>query len=586
MGPRTYNTWDSFDLNGWDDDVALAPSVPTMTWLDPPIFTPEQLAITDWPLLSTILLGRGITTRSDAELFLRQRRLEPGDPFDLPDMDRAVALIKETLASGGKIAIFGDYDVDGISSTAMLTRALRRLGADPLPVIPHRERDGYGLTQAAIDRLADKGVDLLIAVDCGSGNAEELERALAHGMQAIVLDHHRVHHDLPATIPFVSPRRDVSRYPEAELAAVGVSYTLLRALLGDDEAEMYLPYVALGTVADVVQLRGENRELVTKGLELLRRWKLPGLQALCSFANIERKTITAFEIGFIIGPRINAAGRMASPDIALDWFLADDQREAIRLAAELDRLNRARQADTQRVLDEAEQEIARQGGAAALPAIVVASEGWPIGVAGIVAGRLADRYHRPAIVMERGTSISRGSARSGGVVDVVEAIRRSSDLLVQFGGHTAAAGLTIETHLIDQFRETFTRHTLDLMGGRLPDPTLRLDAEVPHSDLSLRTVDRLAVIEPCGAGNESPLLLVRGLTPTDIRQSRNGKHLLFNVLDSRGRRHQATLFGAGERIDELTALDRIDAACTLEANRWNGRVNLQIRMRDFRPARG
>ncbi|MEZ4521573.1 MAG: single-stranded-DNA-specific exonuclease RecJ [Thermomicrobiales bacterium] len=566
--------------------MALAVPSTTAIWHEPPTLSPDDLAITDWPLLSAILHRRGIRTPADVKRFLYPGELPFGDPMLLPDMHQAVSMIRDALESGETIGVFGDYDVDGISSTAMLTRALRRMGGSVVPRIPHRVNDGYGLNSKAVRAFASDGCRLLITVDCGSSNVAEIDLALSLGMKVIVVDHHRVHHELPREIAFISPKRDVNAYPEAELATAGVAYMLVRALLGDDEAEMYLPYAALATVADVVPLRGENRTIVARGLGLLQRWSLPGYKTLCKIAGIDRREIDAFDIGFVIGPRINAAGRMDSPDLALEWFLADDVESSTPYSQQLDRLNRERQADTKRVTQEAELQIRMHDDGGGQPALVVDGRDWSPGVIGIVAGRLAERFNRPAIVISRGPQFSTGSARTAGEVDIVEAIRACRDLLERFGGHTAAAGLTIETAKIDRFRQALSNAVLDQLDGELPVRELHLDAEVPHEDLSLATVEKLDVLEPCGHGNDRPLFLVRGLRPDRIRTSRDGKHLLFNVTDRYGKQHQATFFSAGERCGELMACGMIDAAADLRRNTWNGRVSLQLRLTDFRPASG
>lgn len=493
-------------------------------------------------------------------------------------------MIQEAIESAAPIGIFGDYDVDGISSTAMLTRALRKLGGEITPRIPHRVKEGYGLNTAAVEEFAANGCRLLITVDCGSSNVVEIDRALELGMQVIVIDHHRVHHDLPEGVAFVSPKRPDNAYVESELAAAGVAFTLVRALVGDDEAEMYLPYAALATVADVVPLRGENRVLAARGIDLLRRWGLPGFKMLCKIAGIERREIDAFDIGFVVGPRINAAGRMESPDIALDWFLADDAASSMPHAQKLDLLNRQRQTDTRSVLQEAELQLRIQDGGFEQPALVVDGRDWNAGVIGIVAGRLADRYNRPAVVIARGPNLSTGSARTAGNVDIVEAIRTCRDLLDRFGGHTAAAGMTLETANIDAFRTALNSAVVDQLGGEMPVAEIFLDAEVDHADLALTTVDGLAALEPCGHGNDHPLLLIRDLKPEGVRTSRDGKHLLFDVADKSGNRHQAVFFGAGERRDELMACGMIDVAAELRRNSWKGRVRLQLQLTDFRPA--
>ena len=566
--------------------MALAVPPTTTLWHEPPELTPHEQAITDWPLLSAILQRRGIATRAEAEHFLHPAEIPFGDPYLLPDMHHAVSMIRDAVESGAPIGIFGDYDVDGISSTAMLTRALRKLGAQVMPRIPHRVNDGYGLNMGAVEAFAAAGAGLLITVDCGSSDVAQLARALELGLQVIVLDHHRVHHELPEAVAFVSPKRASNAYVEVELAAGGVAFTLVRALVGEQEAEMYLPYAALATIADVVPLSGENRVIAARGLEVLRRWSLPGFKTLCKVAGIDRRAVDAFDIGYVVGPRINAAGRMETPDIALDWFLADDVAASLPHAQKLDRLNRQRQADTRQVLQEAELQLRLQEGGYEQPALVVSGREWNAGVIGIVAGRLAERFNRPAVVISRGPQLSTGSARTAGEVDISEAIRACGDLLERFGGHTAAAGMTLESSRIDAFRDALNSAVFDQLGGTLPAAEIFLDAAVEHAELDLTTVDRLGVLEPCGHGNDRPLLLARGLYAENVRTSRDGRHLLFNAIDSRGRRHQATFFGAGDRREQLASCGMIDIAAELMRNSWKGRVSLQLRLADFRPGAG
>lgn len=553
-------------------------------WREPATLTPQQLAITDWPLLSTVLHARGITSAEEAALFINAPNVPLADPFLLPDLQRAITLIQSALKDDAPVGIFGDYDVDGLTSTAMLVRALTRLGLTVIPEIPDRMRDGYGLNTPAIDRLTDAGVKLLIVVDCGSGNRRELEYVLSRGLQPIVLDHHRLHGDLPEEIPFVSPRRPENRYPETELAAVGVAFTLVRGLIGEREAEMYLPYVALGTVADVVQLRGENRALVARGLDMLRRWSLPGMKALCDLAEIDRKALNAWHIGFIIGPRINAAGRMASPDLALQLLLANDYDAALPFAARLEELNHQRRAETKRMVQEAEKMIEEQGGPDRQPVLVVDDPTWSVGLAGIVAGRLAETHHRPAIVFERGPLTAKGSARSAGTVDIVQALGMTNSLLDQYGGHSAAAGLSLSSGKVDEFRDALGASILDLWGGLIPRREVILDAEVPHNELHLETVARLASLEPYGHGNASPLFLLRGLDVRSPRRTRDGRHLMWQAVGSDGKPHGAIFFGAGDRVDELTRCGRVDIAAALQADTWNGSTRLKIHVKDFRPA--
>ena len=565
--------------------VALALPPTSTIWHEPPQLTSDELAITDWPLLSAILHRRGIRSRAEAARFLTSQEADLGDPFLLPDMHQAVTMIHDAIERGRKIALFGDYDVDGISSTAMLTRALRRMGGNVAPYIPHRQTEGYGLNSGAVEQFARDGCRLLITIDCGTSDLVEIELAISLGLDVVVIDHHRVHHQLPEAVAFVSPKRPDNHYPESELATGGVAFSLVRALL-DDDAEMYLPYAALATVADVVPLAAENRAIAANGIEMLRRWSLPGFKALCKVAGIDRRAVGSFEIGYVIGPRINAAGRMASPQIALDWFLANDVNSALPLAQQLDRLNRERRSDTQRVVREADIQIRLQDGGAHQPALVVDGRDWNAGVVGIVASRLADRFHRPAVVIARGEDQSTGSARTAGDIDIVDAIRECRDLLVRFGGHTAAAGLTLETGQIPAFRAALGRAVLDQLDGRALEREIVIDAEAAHDELTLNTVDRLAVLEPCGHGNERPAFLVRGLKPDQIRTSKDGKHLLFHVIDRNGNRHQSAYFNAGGRLDELRTCCMIEAVAEMQRNSWNGRTSFQLKFVDFRPLPG
>ncbi len=562
--------------------VSLAPARTPNVWVEPPPLSAAERAITDSPLLSAILCARGIRSTDAATQFLSPATIPLGDPLLLPDMERAVAIIRAAIAAGRRIVVFGDYDVDGLTSTAMVVRVLRRLGGDPACIIPHRMDDGYGLTPEMVERLLAQGVELLVTVDCGSSNRAEFEQLVGHGVEVVVADHHRYSSALPDEVAYVSPRRPDNQYPFGDHAAVGVCFTLVRALLGDVDAEMYLPYVALGTVADVVELRDENRALVTRGLAMLRRWKLPGLKALCAAAGIDQQAVGAWEIGYVIGPRLNAAGRIDSPQAALDLLLADDATTATPLALRLSDLNTARQELTRRIQSEAEATIKARG-ADEMPAIVVSGESWGIGVVGLVAGRLAEAFNRPAIVFERGPEFSRGSARSAGDVNIVEAIAASAGLLDRFGGHRNAAGLSLATAHLEQFEQELCATVFDMLGGQFPVKAIALDAEVSQEELHLGTVSLLSRLEPFGRGNEEPNLLLRSVRHRYQKTSRDGRHLLFHAIDDRGRGHGAIFFNAGHRLRELLDSPRIDIATNLRRDTWDGRERLKLHVSDFRP---
>ncbi len=552
-------------------------------WIEPASASGADLLVDD-PLISAILRARGISSAAEAQRFLRPLYGSLADPALLPDAQRAVTRIHTAIQRSERILVYGDYDVDGLTSTAMLVRVLRRLGAAPSTMIPHRLRDGYGLTMPMAEKIVAQQPDLVICVDCGSSSPQELQLLRDHGIDAIVADHHHFSGDLPDSVAFVSPQRPDNAYPFRDLAAVGVAYMLVRLLLGDDDAEMYLPYVALGSVADVVELRGENRVLVAKGISKIRRWQLPGLRAICASAGLDQSRLSTWDIGFVIGPRINAAGRVASPEIALDLLLADDATTATPLALQLNDLNEHRRAETTRVLEEAEGQLRETGWQPEFPAIVVAGDGWSNGIVGLVASRLVDRFHRPAIVLEDRDGVVRGSARSVPGVDIVQAISASSELLDRFGGHEAAAGLSMRREMLDTFIHELNASVLDLCGGRLPQRTIEIDAEASAADLDLNTVDAFDQLQPFGQGNPEPCLLVRGLSHRYAKTSRDGRHLLLQVGAEGRRGYRAVLFGAGHRLPELLRLPQIDIVTRLQRDTWDGRTSLKLHLVDFRPS--
>jgi single-stranded-DNA-specific exonuclease len=557
---------------------------PSNVWVGPPAFDASQLSLSESPIISAILAGRGITTDAAVREFLTPRDVAFHDPLLLPDMPRAVEMVRSAIARGERIGIFGDYDVDGITSTAMLTRVLRRLGATVVPMVPHRMDDGYGVTQRTVERVMAEDIQFLITVDCGSSSPNEFAEIHEHGIATVILDHHTYHGELPGECAFVSPRRPDNTYPFGELAAVGVAHALVRALVGEEASEMYLPYVALGTVADVVELTGENRALVARGLAALRRWSLPGFLALCAASGIDRSRVGTFEIGFVLGPRINAAGRIDDPQVALDLLLADDLATAEPLASRLNDLNQQRQDETKLAQSQAEQMVADAGGIDGLPAIVLAHPDWSVGIVGLVAGRLAEAYGRPAVILERGEIESRGSARTAGDIDIHRALTLTEELLTRYGGHSAAAGLSLETERFEEFQRMLMATVLDLCGGELPQRVIQLDAQARHDDLDLRTVKLLDRLEPFGRGNAQPLLLFRGLRHRYPKTSRDGRHLIFQVVDDYGRSHRCVMFNAGDRLREMLATPRIDLATHLTRDEWSGRVELKLRVTDFRAA--
>lgn len=550
-------------------------------------------------LLSALLARRGFTTPELTAAFLTPAPATLADPFLLADLPRAVDRLGRAHRKREAIAIYGDYDVDGLTSTALLCRALGGMGFAVRPYIPHRVREGYSLNTGAIDRLAEAGVSLIVAVDCGVGSHAEIAHARALGVDVIVLDHHHLSGDLPRAVAVVNPRRADCAYPYKDHAAVGLAYTLVRALVGEgfslsgqwqeDEADLLdlLELVALGTVADVAPLHGENRVLVAWGLQSLRHTTHPGLLALCEVAGVEPARVTAWTIGHVLGPRLNAAGRLAEPETAVRLLLSRSAAEARPLAAELDALNRRRQRELARIVEEAIARVEADGPLGDDRRLLqLDGAGWTAGVVGLVAGRLTERYSRPVLVLERGEAVSKGSARSIDGFNIVEALTACGDLLEHYGGHAKAAGLTVANEHLAALHERLLALAAAQLRAEHLRPTLAPDVELPAGDLSARTVETLARLEPFGHGNPEPLLLLRAVEARWPKTSADGKHLFFTIAGAAGRPLRGVAFGHGARHGEFRRVRRVDLAGTLRCEWWQGEERLAFHVRDFRPSTG
>lgn len=553
-------------------------------------------------IAAALLALRGYSDPTERAVFLSPALDTLADPALLADLPRALARLKAAHARDEQLTIWGDYDVDGLTSTALLCRAFAGMGFRAAPHIPHRVRDGYGMNTAGIDRLADAGTTLIVAVDCGISARKEIAHAATRGVDVIVLDHHAIPPELPDAVAIINPRRADCPYPFKELAAVGLAHALVRALTregfalrgvwADDEPDLLdlLELVALGTVADVAPLRGENRVVVTWGLDSLRHTPHPGLQALYTVAGLDPQRLTAWEIGHALGPRLNAAGRLGDAELALRLLLAESSAEALPLAQALDALNRERQRELARIMDEAVARV-EEGGALAdeLPIIQIDGTGWTAGVVGLVASRLAERYGRPTIVLERGAQESKGSGRSIDGFNLIEALAACGDLLKHHGGHARAAGLTVANdnlaalheRLLAQARATLTADDLR--------PTLTPDLDLALADLGYPLVEAFAKLEPFGNGNPEPLILLRDIGVKWPKASGDGKHLFFTAAVQGDTTVRAPLrcvaFGQGERRSELQMPGmRFDLAGTLRREWWQGEERLSFHIRDFREA--
>lgn len=539
------------------------------------------------PVLLQILYNRGHHQMSQIQAFLEGHYLEADDPFLLPDMEAAVARILQAKERGERVVVYGDFDADGVTATVLLVEALRALGMErsqAQPYIPDRVDEGYGLNDDALAKIRNEiGASLVISVDCGIRSVAEVRNANAIGLDMIVTDHHSIGRDIPEACAVINPKRPDSRYPERMLAGVGIAYKLAQALHTAQPGPIHfdvtslLDLVALGTVADLAPLQGENRLLVRDGLEVLNSLRRPGVAALAAVAGVKAGGITAETIGFILGPRINAAGRLSHAYDAARLLASPNTESAARYAQELNRLNVQRRTLTQQLSDEAEAMV--EEGA---PIIIAGGSGFLAGVVGLVASRLAEKYYRPAIVMEQGETESRGSCRSIPEFHITEALDEVADLLDRHGGHAQAGGFTIRNERLPEFTERLTAIAAEQLRDKELKPALDIDAELRLSDIDWALHGVLAQLEPTGQSNAAPLFMSRNVHVYSHRAVGNDSaHLKLEIGDGR-RKFQGIAFRQGVWAETLPR--RIDLAYSLSINEWNGNRNLELMVQDIRPA--
>jgi single-stranded-DNA-specific exonuclease len=526
-------------------------------------------------VLAQVLVRRGLGAPAAAHAFLAAEEAHPLDAFG--GLHEASATIRGHVARRSRITVHGDYDVDGVCASAIMIRALRALGADVDWYLPSRIDDGYGLAATTVQKLAARGTDLLVTVDCAITAVEEVAAARAAGMDVVVTDHHAPRADgvLPDA-PIVHPL--LGGYPCPDLCAAGVAYKLAQALLEDPAlADEDLDLVALATVADVVPLLGENRRLVRQGLRTLAGTRKPGLRALMHVARVDPSGVDGSAIGFRLGPRINAAGRLYRADAGLELLLTSDEERARAVAAELDAVNSERRDVETRIRFEAEALVAEQG---PQPAYVLAADGWHPGVIGIVAARIAERHHRPAILIALEGDEGTGSGRSIPAFDLLGGLHAAAHTLERYGGHRAAAGLTIARARVDDLRAAFTAHAAATLAPEDLVPELRVDAVVSGDALTLDLAEELERLAPFGQGNPAVSLLVPSALLADPRALGEGRHVAF-TLSAGGARSRCVHFGAGSRLP-VEPGEPAEAVVRLEANRWNGSVEPRLVLRHAR----
>ena len=537
-------------------------------------------------LSAAVLSARGIRDGEEAQRFLASGADLFHDPYLLRDMDRAVARVRRAIADGETIAVYGDYDVDGITSTCLLTETLTGLGGTVVSYIPDRTEEGYGLNPSAVRRLAGQGVKLIVTVDCGITAAPEVEYARSLGVEVVVTDHHQCKEVIPNACAVVDPRRPDCPYPFPELAGVGVALKLAQALHPPVEREAVFrrfgELAAVGTVADVMKLTDENRALVRQGLELLAQTRRPGLRALMREAGLDLGAQpTAVTIGYGIAPRINAAGRMERATVALELLLTRDEERGEQLAQALCRLNRERQAIEQDIIDQC---IAMLDEPMESPCIVLAREGWHQGVVGIVASRLAERYSCPAFMICLENGHGKGSCRSFGGFNLFAALERCADLLEGYGGHEMAAGFTVLEENIPRLAARLNGLVAAYTGGAPMESSIGVDAEIEDcAVLTEEQVDALSALEPFGTGNPKPVFLLRSAAVVSCCDVGGGRHLKMRVRRD-GAVLDAIFFSANTASCGVSSGDRLDLLFTPQINEFRGSRGVQLQLCDLRPA--
>ena len=553
-------------------------------------FETQLSASLDLPsIVGSVLRNRGVDTLDKARDFLTPSLSLLHDPFRLHEMAAAVDRIAFALARRETILVHGDYDVDGVTSAALLIRFLSKLGGDIQYYIPHRMNDRYGLGSRAIRQAAEAGAKLVIAVDCGVSDRDSVALARELGMDVIIIDHHEPPEELPEGAIIVDPKRAQCDYPERELASVGLAFKVASALcerLKMPPASMqraFLDLVALGTIADVAPLLGENRIMTSAGLQLLPQSRKVGLQALMRLCNLS-DTVRASDVAFRLAPRINAVGRMGDAADALDLFLTDDEVEATRLALHLDSLNRQRQQTQEATFREAFRRIEDEVDLDEDHVVVLSAPHWHAGVLGIVAAKVLQAHGRPAILLTEEDGQMRGSARSIAGFDIAAALEQCSGCLLRYGGHALAAGLALNAHDLEEFRQTLNAVAADSLAGVDLTPRIEVDAEVTLDEITPDLIAGLERIQPCGHGNTVPMFVASGVGILECRAvGGEGQHLKLYVTQS-GRTLDCIGFGLGSECENHDRRDEVDLCFTPEINEYNGSRGIQLRVDGIRPA--
>ena len=541
------------------------------------------------PILAALLISRGYDDASSARSFLTPNNKQIHEPFLMLGMREAVARLEQAIDNQEPILIYGDYDVDGTTGTAVLLRALKLLGAQTGFHVPHRFTEGYGIQQAALERARNEGYKLVVSVDCGIRAHEPLYWARDNGLDVIITDHHLPDgdHGSPPALAVLNPNQVGCNYPDKHLAGVGVAFKLVHALFRErgreSQVAAFMKIVAIGTVADVAKLVGENRAIVALGLKDLAKARNPGLRALMEVAGCgDGKGMTAYDLGFRLGPRINAAGRMDAAKAVVELFDTRDTEEARRLAIHLDTRNEERKVVQQQIIDLAVAELADNGKPGSHVA-VIAGEGWHRGVIGIAASKIAERINRPCVVFSIEGDVAHGSGRSIAAYHLLDGLTSCADLFEKFGGHSHAAGVTIRPERIDQLRERLNQHAASCLTADDLEPSVTIDMELRAEDVTFGLTRELQSMEPYGAGNTRPVFCSRGLRLVSEPVVMKDRHLKMRLAGANNRPLEALWWNCiepGQQTPELKG--SIELAYTIETSIWNDEIKVQLNVADLR----
>lgn len=533
-------------------------------------------------LVANIIANKGLQNKKEIEIFLNPTRKDFHDPFLMPDMEKAVERIERAINNKEKITIYGDYDVDGITSSTVLSRFLEERGIKPDIYIPDRINEGYGLNQNAIKSIAENRTDLIITVDCGITAIKEVELAKELNMDVVVTDHHEPGAEIPNTIAVVDCKRKDNKYPFSELAGVGVAFKLIQALsikmnLPEEAYLKYLDIVCIGTISDIVPLVDENRTIAKLGLKLVKQTKNIGLR--CLLASIGYKKIDSNTISFGVAPRVNACGRMGQARKALELFLTNNMEQAKKLTEELNECNLKRQEIEKKISDEAIKMIENKE-EQKQPCIILGKENWHHGVIGIVSSKITDMYSKPSILLCFEDEKAKGSGRSIPGFDLHEALENCTKYIEQFGGHSMAIGITIQKDNFENFKNEVEEYAKNKNISEII-PEIQIDEKIQLQDISIKDIEELSLLEPFGEGNRLPLFQINGVKISAIRALSEGKHLKLLLKDD-GKYIDAIGFNMGNIVDKYTIEDKIDLVGSIEINSYNGTEKMQVNLKDIR----